>query len=465
MLFRSQVDYKKFISKVYTYVFSPDAKQKSNDVVKTKLNIQAKLNQKFKKRNRQFGQYLKKNFGKEFNLNNENEVAELKTSLLKTFSFSEKQTVAKSGIAPQNLYSFKKFMSNIVEAQDIKIFSDYQYNDDDFFKRPYPPNEKVETILNSEEAALKKCEELFFSIPKNELFIDNDFGSINTKKSLYINAIPSNQFSPDDIDWYHIKDISQNPSFMESYNSANEVIQGALGNCWFISALAVIASKDYLLRGEFNETILDDGVIDEEEVKMLSCGVYPPIFHHFRSKGIYCFKFYKNYKWRYVIIDDRLPCLKVNDVSVEHPRLIYGKCRNNNEFWVSLIEKAYAKLHGCYEKLNSGFIDDAIQDLTGLNTRRILLGEEIFKDNERYIDFTWNQILDYTSDFHSAQNNILTKFSTVKSLINNLLLNKNNSILGCVIDSKGRAQEDVIYNGDKSGLISGHAYEIGRAHV
>lgn len=460
---KTQVDYKKFISKVYTYVFSPDAKQKSNDVVKTKLNIQAKLNQKFKKRNRQFGQYLKKNFGKEFNLNNENEVAELKTSLLKTFSFSEKQTVAKSGIAPQNLYSFKKFMSNIVEAQDIKIFSDYQYNDDDFFKRPYPPNEKVETILNSEEAALKKCEELFFSIPKNELFIDNDFGSINTKKSLYINAIPSNQFSPDDIDWYHIKDISQNPSFMESYNSANEVIQGALGNCWFISALAVIASKDYLLRGEFNETILDDGVIDEEEVKMLSCGVYPPIFHHFRSKGIYCFKFYKNYKWRYVIIDDRLPCLKVNDVSIEHPRLIYGKCRNNNEFWVSLIEKAYAKLHGCYEKLNSGFIDDAIQDLTGLNTRRILLGEEIFKDNERYIDFTWNQILDYTSDFHSAQNNILTKFSTVKSLINNLLLNKNNSILGCVIDSKGRAQEDVIYNGDKSGLISGHAYAILKA--
>ena len=85
-------------------------------------------------------------------------------------------------------------MSNIVEAQDIKIFSDYQYNDDDFFKRPYPPNEKVETILNNEEAALKKCEELFFSITKNELFIDNDFGSINTKKSLYINAIPSNQF-------------------------------------------------------------------------------------------------------------------------------------------------------------------------------------------------------------------------------------------------------------------------------
>ena len=45
---KTQVDYKKFISKVYTYVFSPDANQKSNDVAKTKLNIQAKLIQKTK---------------------------------------------------------------------------------------------------------------------------------------------------------------------------------------------------------------------------------------------------------------------------------------------------------------------------------------------------------------------------------------------------------------------------------
>jgi hypothetical protein len=88
-------------------------------------------------------------------------------------------------------------------------------------------------------------------------------------------------------------------------------MQGSLGNCWFISALSIIATKDYLLRGEFNKNILEDGKIDEEEIKMMSEGIYPPLFHSFATKGIYRFRFFKNFKWRYVIIDDRLPCLVV----------------------------------------------------------------------------------------------------------------------------------------------------------
>lgn len=44
-----------------------------------------------------------------------------------------------------------------------------------------------------------------------------------------------------------------------------------------------------------------------------------------------------------------------------------------NENWVCLIEKAYAKLHGCYEALISGFIDDAMTDLTGFVAEKIIL--------------------------------------------------------------------------------------------
>ena len=32
------------------------------------------------------------------------------------------------------------------------------------------------------------------------------------------------------------------------------------------------------------------------------------------------------------------------DVSIQKPRLLYSKCRDDDEFWASLIEKAYAKL-------------------------------------------------------------------------------------------------------------------------
>jgi hypothetical protein len=43
--------------------------------------------------------------------------------------------------------------------------------------------------------------------------------------------------------------------------------------------------------------------------------------------------------------------------------LIYPSAEN--EFWVPLVEKAYAKLHGSYDAINAGKITDALVDLTG----------------------------------------------------------------------------------------------------
>jgi hypothetical protein len=44
---------------------------------------------------------------------------------------------------------------------------------------------------------------------------------------------------------------------------------------------------------------------------------------------------------RYVVMDDRLP---VGDSS--SPKLVFARCKDENELWVPLVEKAYAKLHG-----------------------------------------------------------------------------------------------------------------------
>jgi hypothetical protein len=34
------------------------------------------------------------------------------------------------------------------------------------------------------------------------------------------------------------------------------------------------------------------------------------------------------------------------------------------EYWVSFVEKAFAKLHGCYQSLFSGYIDEVIFNLS-----------------------------------------------------------------------------------------------------
>ena len=41
-----------------------------------------------------------------------------------------------------------------------------------------------------------------------------------------------------------------------------------------------------------------------------------------------------------------------------------------------LIEKAYAKVHGCYEALISGYIDDGLTDMTGFVSEKMYLHDK-----------------------------------------------------------------------------------------
>ena len=95
------------------------------------------------------------------------------------------------------------------------------------------------------------------------------------------------QLEVQEIEWYPLTEISDCAQFFSDGIESNDVIQGCLGDCWFIFALSLLAIKDYLLRGEFNGEMLGDKNLDSEEYSILSTGIYPPIFHSFRKKGIF----------------------------------------------------------------------------------------------------------------------------------------------------------------------------------
>lgn len=69
-------------------------------------------------------------------------------------------------------------------------------------------------------------------------------------------------------------------------------------------------------------------------------------------------------EWVPVVIDDWIPC--------ESPgKPAFATSRKGNELWVSILEKAYAKMHGSYEALEGGLVQDALVDLLEELVRRL----------------------------------------------------------------------------------------------
>eukprot|EP01114_Cavostelium_apophysatum_P007275 TRINITY_DN1929_c0_g1_i1.p1 TRINITY_DN1929_c0_g1~~TRINITY_DN1929_c0_g1_i1.p1 ORF type:complete len:718 (-),score=206.71 TRINITY_DN1929_c0_g1_i1:60-2213(-) len=135
--------------------------------------------------------------------------------------------------------------------------------------------------------------------------------------------------------WKRPSEFCPDPKLFVDGVEAGDVIQGALGDCYFLGALSVVATRKDLLE--------------------------PLIVSAHPEYGFYQIKFFKNGDWQVVTIDDRIPC--ANNVPM------YSRCKDVNEIWVPLIEKAYAKLHRCYEALDSGSIAAALTDLTGEATQ------------------------------------------------------------------------------------------------
>ena len=92
-------------------------------------------------------------------------------------------------------------------------------------------------------------------------------------------------------------------------------------------------------------------------------------------------------EWVPIIVDDWIPC--------ESPgKPAFATSKKHNELWVSVLEKAYAKLHGSYEALEGGLVQDALVDLTGG------AGEEIdIRSAQAQIDLAsgrlWSQLLHF----------------------------------------------------------------------
>ncbi len=107
----------------------------------------------------------------------------------------------------------------------------------------------------------------------------------------------------------------------------------------------------------------------------------------YNIEGIYRLKFFKSGEWIEVTVDDYIPCYPKGGP-------IFSKNQDPNELWLSLLIKAFAKLHGGYYKLMNGNVKEALIDLTGFPTSELLLRDTAVYDMMKS-DELWETITGY----------------------------------------------------------------------
>jgi calpain-15 len=222
-------------------------------------------------------------------------------------------------------------------------------------------SKNLDTIRLNEEKKATDIREyiLQYCRSNNESFVDDSFPP--APKSLYYkpgtnhdthvaqwlrpNAVVMHEYS--DFEWT----VFRNPS-------PSDISQGVLGNCWFLSSLAVLAEREDLVR----KVILT---------------------REFCEHGLYQVRLCIDGNWTTILVDDLLPC-------DHYGRLVYSQAKRK-QLWVPLLEKAAAKIYGCYEALVAGRPIDGLRILTGAPCETISLQPQSNEELDR--NLVWARLL------------------------------------------------------------------------
>uniref|UniRef100_A0A914HVM4 Calpain-D n=1 Tax=Globodera rostochiensis TaxID=31243 RepID=A0A914HVM4_GLORO len=180
-----------------------------------------------------------------------------------------------------------------------------------------------------------------------------------------------------------------------------DIEQGLLGNCWLLSALAVISERPDILEKLF---------ITKEYT------------HH----GVYEVRLCIDGIWQHILVDDFFPCQK------RSRQMVFAVGRKN-QLWVSLIEKALAKTYGNYAILKAGRTVEGLSTLTGSPTLSIDLEYvDLDRDSRNAaLDIAWAKLI-------SARE---ARF-----------------LMGCSCGAGKRTVDEAEYR--QVGLMSQHAYSL-----
>ena len=134
-----------------------------------------------------------------------------------------------------------------------------------------------------------------------------------------------------------------------------DVCQGALGNCWFAGALSVVAQLPELI-----ERIC--------------------VTKELNPNGVYHLRLCQAGQWLDIAVDDLFPTSQVSEGFTDGRLVSFSRGGNlcylggaRRQLWPPLVEKAAAKLFGCYGALKGGTFAEALALFTGYPTQKLRL--------------------------------------------------------------------------------------------
>ena len=87
--------------------------------------------------------------------------------------------------------------------------------------------------------------------------------------------------------------------------------------------------------------------------------------------GIYLLRLFIEGVWRYVIIDDFIPVVVKDRKASPLFLSTQKKSKNGMEVWPHLLQKALAKVYSTYEALQTGNLEDFLNELSGSVVERL----------------------------------------------------------------------------------------------
>eukprot|EP00899_Mesostigma_viride_P005554 jgi/Mesvir1/149/Mv13513-RA.1 len=156
---------------------------------------------------------------------------------------------------------------------------------------------------------------------------------------------------------------------------ASDLQQGGVGDCWFLSALAVVAERGDLIAKLFADTAPN-------------------------AAGCYLVRLFLDGDWRSILVDAQLPITnrprhRGTQGALGGPSLdtfLAFSRADHQQLWAPLLEKAYAKAHGSYRAIAGGQVAEALLDLTGAPVFTVEMDYPGFS-----LDALWAQLVYFKS--------------------------------------------------------------------